>query len=257
MTFLLLGTMYSLICRVFRYAKYSLLFWFIVQFVVDNFSFSMFSLRKNFLLTLPLHQFLLKISSLKILTLFWRNQMEMKDHLRVPTYHTSWKQRQFSLQVLWKRRNEEERNANRTVRRKIRLLLLQKIPWMWTWALMMTRGPSQWGKALGLGGLLVQVPGVSACYRKSAGEVRSCGIFFSFCNCTKFAIRHPALVLKYHWKQTGSVSFHTVIFQKLSKATQEGSELVTCPWVSRYKHQEYLPTQWVFVLGISPVPEEL
>lgn len=172
--------MYSLICRVFRYAKYSLLFWFIVQFVMDNFSFSMFSLRKNFLLTLPLHQFLLKISSLKILTLFWRNQMEMKDHLRVPTYHTSWKQRQFSLQVLWKRRNEEERNANRTVRRKIRLLLLQKIPWMWTWALMMTRGPSQWGKALGLGGLLVQVPGVSACYRKSAGEVRSCGIFFFF-----------------------------------------------------------------------------
>lgn len=171
--------MYSLLCRVYRYAKYSLLFWFTVQFAMDNFSFSIFSLRKNFLLTLPLHQFLLKISSLKILTPFWRNQVEMKDHLRVPTYHTSWKQRQFSLQVLWKRRNEGERNANWTVRRKIRLLLLlQKIPWMWTWALTMTRGPSQWGRALGLGGLLVQVPGVHPYYGKSAGEVRSCGIFF-------------------------------------------------------------------------------
>lgn len=199
--------------------------------VTDNFSFSVFSWRKSFLLTSPPHPSLLKISSLQILTPLWWNQVEVKDHHRVQTSPTFWKQRQFSPPVLWKRKNEGGRNANRTVRRTSRPLpLLQKTPWVWSWARMKARRPSRQGR-LGVGGspcacavggarlqpVLVLLPWVCslrfglvfpllAVYRGISG--RSI-FFFPFCNCTKCAVRHLAVALKYRLKPTGIVSHFT------------------------------------------------
>lgn len=119
---------------------------------------------------------------------------------------------------------------------------------------MMTRGPSQQGRALGLGGPFVQRLVIHTCCVQSTGKVEAVAFsFFSFLfsQFYKFAIRYPSVVLKCHSKQTSNVSFHSVIFQKPNKLSQGRSELGTCPWVSRYKHQEYFPTQWSYAWYLS------
>lgn len=104
----------------------------------------------------------------------------------------------------------------------------------------MTREPIQQGRALGVGGPCRCQASMRPCVLwPEHRESRSCGISGFCCCCcccssTEFAIRHPALMLTYHSKQTSNVSFHPVIFQKPNKLSQERSELVTCPWVSRY-----------------------